>query len=51
MGDTEALADALERALLLIGSPRLSQALHAKMKIYSLETAVEGIIAAMQRQA
>ena len=51
MGDTEALADALERALLLIGSPRLSQALHDKMKIYSLETAVEGIIAAMQRQA
>ena len=51
MGDTEALADALERALHLVGSPRLSQALYAKMQTYSLETAVEGIIAAMQRQA
>ena len=51
MGDTDALADAMERALLLIGSPPSPRHSTSKMQIYSLETAVEGIIAAMQRQA
>lgn len=49
MGDIEALADALERALQLAGSPRVTQALDAKMAVYSLDTAVEGIVEALHQ--
>jgi glycosyltransferase involved in cell wall biosynthesis len=49
MGDVNALASAMERALLLISSHRVSQALAAKTAAYSLEVAAEGVVGALDR--
>jgi glycosyltransferase involved in cell wall biosynthesis len=51
LGDIDAFADALERALPLIDRTRISEDLRAKMDVYSLETAVEGTLAAVRALA
>lgn len=51
LGNTERLGEALERALRFSGTPEASEALAAKMRTYSLETAVEGVADAVRRVA
>lgn len=51
MGDVDALAVAMERALHLAQDPATPHALHAKMKTYSLDTAVRGTLGAVQHLA
>jgi glycosyltransferase involved in cell wall biosynthesis len=50
MGDVEALADAMERALHLVGSRQTEHSLANKMSTYSLATAVQGLLQAVQEQ-
>lgn len=49
MGNVEALASAMERALHLAQLPATPLALRAKMQTYSLDTAVRGTLDAVQR--
>ena len=49
LGDTEALADAVERMVPRLGAPALERALAEKVSRYSLEVAVEGTLAAVER--
>jgi glycosyltransferase involved in cell wall biosynthesis len=51
MGDVDALVMALERALQIAGAPGTPQALAEKMRLYSLDTAVDGILAALKQRA
>lgn len=51
MGDVDALATAMERALQLAEDPTTPPALDAKMQTYSLETAVEGVVEALEAVA
>ena len=51
LGDIEALAGALEEMKEVRGSQYVTSALDAKMKVYSLDTAAEGIINAMKALA
>lgn len=46
-GNVEALADAVERFYREADPPEVRQALAEKMQVYSLETAVEGVLEAM----
>ena len=48
MGDVDALAVAMERALHLVQDPATMRALNAKMETYSLETAVRGTLEAVR---
>ncbi len=48
LGDISALAAALERALLLAGSPDTARALETKMAAYSLDAATRGTLEALR---
>lgn len=48
MGDVKALASALEQMLPRLGSPEVHRALASKMETYSLDTALEGIVRALE---
>jgi glycosyltransferase involved in cell wall biosynthesis len=49
MGDVNALSLALERALRLSKDESSNRLLRAKMEVYSLETALDGVIEALER--
>ncbi len=49
-GDVTALSDAMEQMLPMLGTPAMEDALQARMQIYSLDTAVEGILEAVRHQ-
>ena len=49
-GDIEGLCGAMERSLQILGTPATKRALHERMRTYSLDTAVQGTLQAVQDQ-
>ena len=49
-GDVEGLCGAMERSLRILGTPATTRALHERMRTYSLDTAVQGTLQAVQEQ-